>query len=741
MEEIINEGLYLPQELVYNQLRLHEITHINKTATGNGATYSWLNVIPRFDYVNIIIEPNVSAIKSKELEAQREGKTEARQFVYEGNPIDLKNKKTKHLVITSDGFVHNHKEIFKAYNIHAILVDEFHQVVQSASYRGVMARMMAILENKKDKVLIGTITATPMLNAKIDVKIINELQEWRTIIKSHNLSSTIENINIKLQTGEHVMLFLNDAKLAAYIMSRCNRSDIQLKSGSAFRNTLFKTIQTTINETSNLQIISSNGYEGWDGYISNVFTFACYSNRYTSMLVSNMVQCNGRPRKGVLYSEHCIYEAKHTDSNPINHLREKAETLVNSKGRVTDKQKTNARFRFGNERVSNRTLRPYIIFDNSSQVPTLSVNEMAIDKEEEIIATRYNTDEIVPYLEACKVRMVSNNKPYDNYFNPQTLHTSTVVNNIVFNIENNNLTNKEIHDLLYSTRLIYLNEKEDYQREYNVAISVKNSLGLDYSKEAKALNLISSKDFKSTIFDLFSKKKKDINKNDVLEAAYKFSYQIISKRQAFKIRGHRNYNPAVSLSTRIIEYISKGLDLRCVELDIKSAFPSIIFNQHGINEVPEDFYGVNGEKKVGANVLLNTLHSEVDQYKRERTKKGLPNTKKDVDIQRNREINRNRKKLNKLYPENITESLINEYTIGNYDKAKFFNNMSFVESRIIGTLWNRLEQENAEMDYFMTTKHDAILVMFEPKKERDIIIPSMVNYNGKNDWFRHKNIA
>ena len=142
---IINKNKYLDIGLISEQLELGRITHINKSTCGNGATYSWLHYTPPATKTNIIIEPNVSTIQSKEKEhLSNQNQHNTRCFIYEGNPIDY-SKPFNHLVMTSDAFVHNYKEIFSKFNIHSILIDEMHSVVQSSNYRRVMPRMMDVL--------------------------------------------------------------------------------------------------------------------------------------------------------------------------------------------------------------------------------------------------------------------------------------------------------------------------------------------------------------------------------------------------------------------------------------------------------------------------------------------------------------------------------------------------------------------------------------------------------------------
>ena len=111
--------------------------------------------------------------------------------------------------------------------------------------------------------------------------------------------------------------------------------------GTNFMRSIIEFIPNVkIDVESNLTIVSSRGFEGFDlDGIHNVFIFEDRSKDYTTFYAQNIYQTIGRPRDGVDYVEWCYLNNSERRKMPcINKMQKQVESKrISIEKKMTDK--------------------------------------------------------------------------------------------------------------------------------------------------------------------------------------------------------------------------------------------------------------------------------------------------------------------------------------------------------------------------------------------------------------------
>jgi hypothetical protein len=180
---------------------------------------------------------------------------------------------------------------------------------------------------------------------------------------------------------------------------------------------------------------------------------------------------------------------------------------------------------------------------------------------------------------------------------------------------------------------------------------------------------------------------------------------------------NRNYNLFTQISIDGIEIVSKEFDVDFLEIDIKSAFPRILYALNDM-ELPESFYGENKKNKLKINVKLN------DMFYKPEDKTPFKHQKQNA--------------INSLKGLGINEKVI-AFIMDRFFDDKFrgalFNFLSFYEKKIISELKDQL---NEFANDGVIRRHDSVVVL---NNKSDISFVNHFYFLDKGGWFKIENTS
>ena len=727
-----NSERYISKELILECFDFDNTNVIEKQICGNGFSSGFLSLPKEFKKTDILIAPNKSVVIDKERDYYNKKFPNKRiGFIYEGSRIDW-TIKYDCIICVVDSFNFNAKELRKHFNVRYILVDEQHTVEQGASFR-----KTAMFNLKKNLELfnfsaISTVTATPNLFSDFNISIKNDIKPSKLFL-SMNVSNTIDRLLDKVKRGETVLIFSQNASLIKTILKKANRNDFNFKGGDLMKANLCSKGKYIFNELSNLIICTSAAYEGWSCNVSNgnAFMFASYDSKINSMLGSNVYQSIGRLRKGSIHSELCLFDTTKT-AKYIPNLPAVLEHYKNINSKVTTKQGKRYEFKFKGVKYTRHQLNPFILFkeDENGDLQMEILHDAVKVHLEQLQASKGFKEAYSTFFERRNVSLIDINEDINPKIKVVRSPEDEKINNLLFTLPNNlELVNIALYPFNDSLTLGKL------KSALKINIAVREGLNIDCYHEKHAFNFITSKDFESTILQLcidsglksgkHSKKEtiKWFGDSNILETTYNIIYQILAGSHNYHKVGFREYSSFTSVPNTILKLIAEKLDLSFTELDIKSAYPRVLFALFGL-EITEDFYGTSNrsKNKIKINTMLNNLH-----VKHNKTKSYIQRREK-----------YNRKKLSEFFPSEIVDFLMDNFGKENYNSSKFFDFMTKHEETIINKCKKAIIYDNPNEDMFsLVRKHDAVLIF--SKNYVSISNALKVDYLGFNNWFKSTN--
>jgi len=292
---------YLPTNIVEQCFRAGHHTLVNKTDTGNGFTTAFLKSKTE-RMVNVIIVPNTKVVESKQAsyniaDGVRIG------FIYGGKDSDRLNfQEYDVLMFVVDSFLNYIERILENRDvINKILIDECHSMIIQSPFRHRLIGFQKFITEKLSDKAIVSVTATPMLFQKVDINITKEKREAHTINISSNQSNTLERIKTSLANKDKCIVALQDARILKHLLNDSNVLEANIKVGKRMLEKIVESVKVKLNVDSNLTIISSAGFEGFDvdNGINKVYIFEDRAFDYQTFFTQNIIQVKGRSRKGV----------------------------------------------------------------------------------------------------------------------------------------------------------------------------------------------------------------------------------------------------------------------------------------------------------------------------------------------------------------------------------------------------------------------------------------------------------
>ena len=760
---------YLPPSLVDDCFVKGKHTFVDKTYTGNGFTHATLNS-ELAEGITIIIAPNQEVVKSKEASDKAGGLSNNRSYIYEKCKDNMNMLTDKVIFIVADSFLHNIKHFIKWKDkISRILIDEVHQVVIQSTFRSNLIGFRSSVDKHFPDKAIVSVTATPMLFQEVDIKFISKIKKEPTkIFVSENQENSLERAKESIRQGKKVLFATHDVRLIKRLIG-----DGELRANFKVGDNLMRSIIEFIpnvhrDSNSNLTIISSRGFEGFDlKGKHDVYIFEERSRDYTTFFAQNVYQIIGRSRDGVGYVEwSCLNHYKRRKMP----CKEKMQKQADSKKISTEKKMTDNNY---------RDVSTYYIKEIDP--------ETGLAKELIFNEDRYNLDN---EMSMCDVNGIKTQ--YEEYFKirdcelvflekEQRYQFGTAGikprDSVIFkNVHSNKDIVTEL-GLMKDITPPHYTEKtvEDYLKKYKVYMRRKfwnlKKLPFNYSIDDLPLNartvdgseinemafrnalvckglLNNEKAIDKEVATVLKKKKLEKQEEfgrrskEYKEWLEKYSPNLKNRyirllmvlsdtefKISEKIRNHRDYNIFTEVSMGLIESIAKNYyNFEVKELDIRTAYPRIIYAVLG-KKLPEDFYGIKGtkerqQKKRNISKLMNSLSKDQALLYVDDNEKALKEKKSKLKAE-----------LKKSgFCEDTATSLMDNY----WDKPKdtLHNSCSYHEKLVTEKLMRALQIRSDELgaEIRMVRRHDSIIVFGNWGREFYDVV-NQFEYLDQKGWF------
>ena len=760
-----NNQQYLTKELLLSLFKPGETVHLNKQMGGNGATTCFSQIITE-GKINLIISPHRGFILDKEqkyLANNLTGTTNGviHKFIY-GDSNDRKINDCNCLFIVADSFKmysNTLKNLVENNKIGKVLIDESHSFITDSSYR---KRLINFVDYTRDvlgnstSILVST--ASPLLYQKIDVKIKNTryTQQLKTITTNDEVRAVKDIKELLKNPKNKVIVGTNNIKVIYALRDENNILKCCLLSGDTLKQSISQIvkIKEEIKEVANLFILSSNSFEGVDllpdpedngKENAHAFLFENRSEESQTFKPANRYQFFMRSRSGLKTVNYVRIDRKQKRSNKIRSkcLETSVLKFINSKKTSIAQKQTKEYKRY----------HPYVIFDNSKETYSATINLDAIDMfNEDCLADDFKTDVYDEFNEDRNITYIDNRKEQVTKLKTVRCRNKEekLKSNISF-IEKNNLFGNEYRFDVYQTDSTKSEKKqiESVLVRLKTYLMCKNYDGLHTLnvRELKALELLNNdnEEFQKLLKKVIAINKRYYNnrhgkrrdKNGLIadnknkhfeELAVKHLLSLIQMYVNDEIYtpanyvGSRNYNIPVMVSYDVIEYVGSVFGYKTFEYDIRNCFPRVLYSLQN-KVLPADFYGSNKVNKVAINILINDFMINQNVESTEKTQKK----------------NSKNKFIKYGFDNDVIDFMMNKFFNSRY-RGDIFNYLSYHELKIILKLKNIMQ----ELELVSVGRHDSriLFVKHEELEEfqmgKQNYLNRLVNditYNGVKNWF------
>lgn len=754
------DTVYLSNEIVLNCFEKNKHNFVDKVVCGNGFTTSFLQIEPTQKYQsNIIIVPNRQVVISKKISYDEDVNAHKVKigFIYGDDDADKVNfAKFDVMMFVVDSFLNYIDVLIKNRDlIDKIMVDEAHSFPIQSTYRNRLVSFQKyITETFTDKSIVS-VTATPMLFQKVDIKIVPKEIENRTIYISQNQENTLTRIQDALLRKENVIVALQDARILKRLADSKNILKANVKVGTTMFQKILENVVLNYDSDSNLTIISSAGFEGFDvvNGLNNIFILEDRNFDYQTFYTQNISQIIGRSRKGTVYIEWCrMSNANRTALK----TKEEMTKQANSKKVSFEKKMTDKNYAF---------IPKYFDVDydiDFGLITDLKLNDEKYDLHNELsdadlkgmrIYTKFFNDRgfDLKYLDdgtkRLNLKTPSHQKAFDTVkLNRGVLKQFDLFSDIRLDLypKVNRKSEKSDNTKDY-IREIELFLRRKYWDAEKLPFKMKDfeylHLSKDICNEMRCYNhLTNPKELKERVSFIIKERtsakqesicrksreykiwKSDLEKN-TLDRYIRLNMAFCQSEFKIpnKIRNSRNYNLLTEVSMPLIEAVGYEYNTIATEIDIVSCNPRVIYAFCGL-DLPSDFYGIDKVNKKAINKLINTLSKHQD-YKNE------PISYKKNKIKALRKFG---------FHEDVITFLITEF----WDKPKdsLFNFCAYHEKEIINKLTAKLINISEDTDYKIryVRRHDSVIIFggMTPSDKQEL--PQAIadfKYLGLRTWF------
>ena len=291
--------------------------HFNKVAPGNGGSTAFFNLPINWRKVRIMIAPNVAVVKNKEEQYKADpdmyGAGKNIRFIHQDSidkniGIDAEGRHPDIIVIVVESFFLLQDAILK-YDIDMLLIDECHSVRKQAVSKS--RPKLVNLQNKLQQLLPDTaivrMTATPNKFDKVDVQLVSPHIRPMKIYVSGDREKVLEDAKALVKKGENVSVFSNNVRNFKKLTDSGQPLIANEIVGKKMKRSIYKHLKFKKDPNSNLNIISSRGFEGWDDEREDVHNFFLEdrSQSWDSASPQQLKQGLERAREGAKSNTYC----------------------------------------------------------------------------------------------------------------------------------------------------------------------------------------------------------------------------------------------------------------------------------------------------------------------------------------------------------------------------------------------------------------------------------------------------
>ena len=736
---IYNHFDYINSETLKQCFTKGKTYHIDKVICGNGFSTAFLNSKPPKGKINILIAPNKAVVINKrnahEIRKATKPKGLNKQKFFYGGSKEKSFKNADVLVFVVDSFL-IYKERLKAIkdSINWVLIDEAHSVEIQSLFRN----NLQDFTNKCREIVgvnasLSTVTATPLLFSKIDIKIKNDRIKKTIIHSSNDYTKALERIKELNKKGEKVLVATNSSNVIYRLRDDGNVLDANFNIGNSLMASVVEVCTVNNNDRSNLTIISSRGFEGFDIYGDgyNIFFFEDRSNEQETFFISNLYQALNRCRDGFKRVEYIRLELSSKRKEPFKNIEKSVKRFINRRDiSVEQKQKT-----------KYKEWHPFVIFDRGYDVHNFNIriNRSAVNlyKEKKLFDNFNNADAFDSFLKDRDIDIIKDFN-IQNRLPRRKISEEKKRKNLKSNIHTINEFNLFGDD--YTLSINTYDKKNQALKHLQTYLRRKNFDGryVINEREKLALELLENDTlFYSVLKDIikinkaYHLKKYGVKKGKVRDDNFikMATTNFISLIQMFvnkvpncpkKIIGHRDYNLITGVSVDVLNFVGDMFGFEVIEYDIRNCFPRLLYALNGIS-LPIDFYGVNKENKLKINIFLNDF---------------MLDTKKLSDA-----YSQKKNAIKKFLHLGFDKKVI-DFLMANFFETKFrgelFNFLSYYESCIIEKLQKDVLSKH---DIKGIRRHDSTILFidYDGNDKYDVgeILCGVRDFNflGQFGWF------
>jgi len=626
-----------------------------------------------------------------------------------------------------------------SYKIDKVLIDESHTVEKDSLYRYNLidfeSKVKSICNDSLTSIV--TVTASPNLYSKVDIVIDNEGIKESTINVSKDREKALKRIKNDIKNNENIVVFTNSTTVIYHLRNYKNELEANFVIGESLTRNLTELFTIIPNKQSNLTIVSSRGFEGFDIYKKDakIYFFEDRANEFETFFLSNLYQAINRVRNGAKYIEYNRLELSDSRKQDFKNIDIEVENFINDSSiSASEKQRT-----------EYKKYKKFVIFQqDDAGAFTVKKNEVAIQlyKETLLYDKSFPAPEFEPFLNARKIKinLISdvnnriNKKVKASVKEKNLLNNSKLIDELNLFGENYILEVKDLHSIMFGkptheNRELYLKHFKTYLRRKNYkgdrTLTEREKIALNLLKDVKKYNNLVSKvtrAYDNRSIDKYGLKAsapyRETFKNKSYNVVCKLILMFVNNRIGLPSKwiANRNYNLLTEIGVNELKIVGDIFNVKVSEIDIQKCFSRVLYGINGI-ALPSDFYGINKENKLTINVFLNDFF-----YKSE-----LTSEKK---LQKNNAII----KFRKL---GFNEVVI-KYLIDNFFECAFrgdlFNKLSFYEKKIISEVKELCKDKN---NSGVIRRHDSIIV-FDNKE--DLTFLNDCEFLNVKGWFNVKEV-
>lgn len=739
-----NSHRYLQPILINQCFTKGKVNHVDKIICGNGFTTGFLSITPTENKINIIIAPNKAVILEKQKAYNQGANSNLRMKFFYKESTDKDFKGADVLFFVADSFLMMKSKLNEIkHKIDKVLIDEFHSVeIQSLFRRNLIDFEYKVKNICSDSdTSIVTVTASPNIFSKVDIRIYNSIINNTTINISKDREKTIERIKTDLKNDEKVIVLTNSAS-AIYKLENYNRRkktrciEGRFIVGSSLTRSLVEMAEIKHNEQSNLTVISAKGFEGFDVYYENakVYFLEDRSNDHETFFIANLYQAINRNRESIKYIEYNRLELSNTRKKAFKNINLEIDKFINcKKDSIAGKQKK-----------EYKKYHPFVITTQDlSGVFSIKKNIVAIQlyKERLLFDKPFFKRDFKEFLEDRNITINFLNETNNRL--KTKMKNETKIKNLLSNaalIDSLDLFGRDYKlEVVDKTQKVNATSEENrllYLKHLNKYLRCKNYKGnrIQTAREIIASRLLNSE---IELNLLVSEVTKAYDVRSIDKYGFKGSLEY---RERFKKQGHnttcklilmfvneninlyqkwvanRDYNILTEIGISELEIVAKVFNVSVKEIDINSCFARILYAINGL-ELPSDFYGKDKENKLKINIFLNDFFYDKEQ---KTPKKG----------QKRKAI----LKFRKLgFDEKVISYLINNFFESEY-RGDLFNKLTFYEKQLITEIKDLISNDMNQGDNNIGAirRHDS-LIIFNNKSDLSYLNDfSFMNVHG---WF------